>query len=85
MPHSAVSETKLRAESQTEFFDRHPALPIVLLLLFPIALQVPLWLLGLSTDPKPTSFDGKIALQLHAGGQGNMEFKDLWIRDLSHR
>jgi len=51
MPHSAVSETKLRAESQTEFFDRHPALPIVLLLLFPIALQVPLWLLGLSTDP----------------------------------
>ena len=51
MPHSAVSGTKLRAESQTEFFDRHPALPIVLLLLFPIALQVPLWLLGLSTDP----------------------------------
>ncbi len=51
MPHSAVFETKLRAESQTEFFDRHPALPIVLLLLFPFALQVPLWLLGLSTDP----------------------------------
>jgi hypothetical protein len=37
------------------------------------------------TDPKPSSFDGKIALQLHAGGQGNMEFKDLWIRDLSVR
>ena len=37
------------------------------------------------TDPKPSSFDGKIALQLHAGGQGNMEFKDIWIRDLSHR
>jgi hypothetical protein len=37
------------------------------------------------TDPKPTSFDGKIALQLHAGGRGNMEFKDIWIRDLSHR
>jgi hypothetical protein len=37
------------------------------------------------TDPKPTSFDGKIALQLHAGGQGNMQFKDIWIRDLSHR
>jgi Domain of Unknown Function (DUF1080) len=37
------------------------------------------------TDPKPTSFDGKIALQLHAGGLGNMEFKDIWIRDLSHR
>ncbi len=51
MPHSAVFGTKFRAESQTEFFDRHPALPIVLLLLFPFALQVPLWLLGLSTDP----------------------------------
>jgi Domain of Unknown Function (DUF1080) len=37
------------------------------------------------TDPKPSSSDGKIALQLHAGGQGNMEFKDLWIRDLSSR
>ena len=37
------------------------------------------------TDPKPSSFDGKIALQLHAGGQGNMQFKDIWIRDLSAR
>lgn len=37
------------------------------------------------TDPKPSSFDGTIALQLHAGGRGNMEFKDIWIRDLSHR
>jgi hypothetical protein len=37
------------------------------------------------TDPNPGSFDGRIALQLHAGGQGNMEFKDLWIRDLSAR
>jgi Domain of Unknown Function (DUF1080) len=37
------------------------------------------------TDPNPSSFDGRIALQLHAGGQGNMEFKDLWIRDLSAR
>jgi hypothetical protein len=37
------------------------------------------------TDPTPKSFDGPIALQLHAGGRGNMEFKDLWIRDLSHR
>ena len=51
MSHSAVFETELRAQSKTEFFDRHPALPIVLLLLFPFALQVPLWLLGLSTDP----------------------------------
>ena len=37
------------------------------------------------TDPDPSSFDGRIALQLHAGGKGNMEFKDLWIRDLSQR
>lgn len=37
------------------------------------------------TDPSPKSFDGPIALQLHAGGRGNMEFKDIWIRDLSHR
>jgi len=38
------------------------------------------------TDPKPGSVaDGKIALQLHAGGAGNMQFKDIWIRDLSAR
>jgi hypothetical protein len=37
------------------------------------------------TDPHPSSFDGRIALQLHAGGKGNMEFKDVWIRDLSKR
>lgn len=38
------------------------------------------------TDPKPGSdADGKIALQLHAGGAGNMQFKDIWIRDLSAR
>ncbi|WP_255550957.1 DUF1080 domain-containing protein [Granulicella sp. dw_53] len=37
------------------------------------------------TDPKPSSSDGKIALQLHSGGDGNMQFKDLWIRDLSAR
>ena len=37
------------------------------------------------TDPKPTSWDGAIALQLHAGGRGNMEFKDIWVRDLSKR
>jgi hypothetical protein len=49
MPHSAVLATRLGA--QTEFFDRHPASPIVLLLLLPFALQAPFWLLGLSTDP----------------------------------
>ncbi|MBV6431608.1 MAG: hypothetical protein IANPNBLG_01740 [Bryobacteraceae bacterium] len=37
------------------------------------------------TDPSPRSFDGGIALQLHAGGQGNMVFKDIWIRDLTKR
>lgn len=37
------------------------------------------------TDPTPKSFDGPLALQLHAGGRGNMEFKDIWVRDLSHR
>ena len=37
------------------------------------------------TDPKPKSFDGPIALQLHSGGQGNMRFKDIWIRDLTKR
>jgi 3-keto-disaccharide hydrolase len=35
------------------------------------------------TDPKPNAEDGSIALQLHAGGKGNMQFKDIWIRDLS--
>jgi hypothetical protein len=37
------------------------------------------------TDPRPRSFDGPIALQLHSGGSGNMWFKDIWIRDLSKR
>ena len=37
------------------------------------------------TDPAPVSFDGYISLQLHSGGEGNMRFKDLYIRDLSKR
>lgn len=37
------------------------------------------------TDPQPKSFDGGIALQLHSGGEGNMWFKDIWIRDLTKR
>ena len=37
------------------------------------------------TDPKPNALDGPIALQLHAGGRGDMMFKDIWIRDLSKR
>ena len=34
------------------------------------------------TDPSPKSFDGHIALQLHSGGEGDMRFKDIFIRDL---
>lgn len=37
------------------------------------------------TDPTPKSFDGSIALQLHSGGEGNMKFKDIFVRDLSNR
>ena len=37
------------------------------------------------TDPDPRSFDGPIALQLHAGGAGNMKFKNIWVRDLTAR
>lgn len=37
------------------------------------------------TDPAPRSSDGTIALQLHSGGQGNMMFKDIFVRDLSVR
>lgn len=37
------------------------------------------------TDPKPKSFDGYIALQLHSGGVGDMRFKDIYIRDLTKR
>jgi hypothetical protein len=36
-------------------------------------------------DPTPKSFDGPLALQLHAGGRGNMKFRDIMIRDLSKR
>jgi hypothetical protein len=35
------------------------------------------------TDPNPKSFDGYIALQLHSGGEGNMRFKDIYVRDMS--
>jgi hypothetical protein len=37
------------------------------------------------TNPIPQSTDGVIALQLHAGGEGKMRFKDIHIRDLSIR
>jgi hypothetical protein len=37
------------------------------------------------TDPTPKSSEGYIALQLHSGGDGNMRFKDIYVRDLSAR
>src|SRR5579863_4397954 len=37
------------------------------------------------TDPYEEETDGCIALQLHAGGHGNMRFKDIYIIDLSQR
>jgi hypothetical protein len=37
------------------------------------------------TDPKPKAEDGGIALQLHSGGEGNMRFREIYIRDLSKR
>ena len=37
------------------------------------------------TDPQPRSFDGGISLQLHSGGQGDMRFRELYIRDLTKR
>jgi len=37
------------------------------------------------TDPVNEVEDGAIALQLHAGGEANMRFKDAFIRDLSVR
>jgi hypothetical protein len=37
------------------------------------------------TDPNADFLDGTIALQLHAGGGGEMVFKDIWVRDLTRR
>ena len=38
------------------------------------------------TDPKPPKIqNGPVALQLHSGGQGNMKFRDIMIRDLSKK
>ena len=47
-------------------------------------------MIDFQTDPTryrhwKLSFDGPIALQLHSGGQGNMRFRDIIIRDLSKR
>lgn len=37
------------------------------------------------TDPRPESDDGPIALQLHSGGQGNMRFREILVRDITKR
>jgi hypothetical protein len=37
------------------------------------------------TDPRAPFLDGTIALQLHSGGDGDMLFKDIYVRDLSQR
>ena len=34
------------------------------------------------TYPDIPTTEGRIALQLHSGGEGRMQFKDIWIRDL---
>jgi hypothetical protein len=34
------------------------------------------------TNPSPQVSDGYISFQLHSGGEGNMMFKDIYIRDL---
>lgn len=35
------------------------------------------------TDPKAPYLQGTIALQLHSGGEGHMQFKDIWVRELN--
>ncbi len=34
------------------------------------------------TDPNPKYTDGIVALQLHSGGEGNMRFKELYIKEI---
>lgn len=37
------------------------------------------------TDPRAPFLEGSIALQLHSGGEGNMVFRDIYVRDLSKK
>ncbi|MGJ5820158.1 3-keto-disaccharide hydrolase [Paludibaculum fermentans] len=37
------------------------------------------------TDPRAPFIQGTIALQLHSGGDGHMQFKDIWVRDLTKK
>jgi hypothetical protein len=37
------------------------------------------------TDPRAPFLEGTIALQLHSGGSGHMQFKDIWVRDLTKK
>jgi hypothetical protein len=34
------------------------------------------------TDPRAPFLTGTIALQLHSGGDGHMQFRDIWVREL---
>ncbi|MCS7042247.1 MAG: DUF1080 domain-containing protein [Bryobacteraceae bacterium] len=34
------------------------------------------------TDPRAPFLTGTIALQLHSGGEGHMQFRDIWVREL---
>ena len=34
-------------------------------------------------DPRGPFLSGTIALQLHSGGEGHMQFKDIWVRELN--
>ena len=48
--------------------------------------RVRTWVNGVAAvdyvDPEPKYTDGVIALQLHAGGEGRMRFKDIRIREI---
>jgi hypothetical protein len=46
-----VNKLQPPSDNSGDFFERHPWLPTALLVLLPLALHVPLWLLGRSTDP----------------------------------
>jgi len=57
--HSEVVSTRKKtdgmpkssSQNATEFLDRHPALPLILVVVLPLVLQLPLLLSGRSTDP----------------------------------
>lgn len=46
-----VTAPDTTADTRTQFLDRHPRLPVLLLVLLPFLIHAPLWLLGLSLNP----------------------------------